>query len=175
VIPHGPLAEVGFNGPMLIILLVFWLGLLAVVAAIPAAIAVAIFGPRRPGAVIVPAAATFLVVVAIFLVARWTMADALKLVLIATFTAFAAARIQLVVSQRVGGDIVIPGRVWAVGGSVVGVGLGAIAGGVAAALTNSASLIALFALMGLIVGAIRGAVHGRARVDSDRSRAAPGP
>jgi hypothetical protein len=175
VTAHGQFADIGFSGQLLVLVLLFWLGILAAAAAIPAAIAIAIVGPRRPGAIIVPAAATLLVLGAIFFVARWTMADALRLVLTAMATAFAAALIQILVLARVRPDVVIPGPVWAIGGAVAGIGMGAIVGVVAWVVTSLASLIVLFALMGAIVGAVRGAVRGRARADPESSRAAPGP
>jgi hypothetical protein len=156
----GSVHEIGLTTGGVVLIFAFWLGAMAIVALGAAGLAVAIVGPRRWTSLPVPAAVTSAVVIAVFLPGRLTMADAPRLLLAALETALIVSLIQRVAMPRV--RTIVVGPAWFVlGGIAAGIVTGAIIGGIAAVFLGPPSLLPLLAIVGSVIGGLRGAALGR--------------
>jgi cytidylate kinase len=157
---HPPLADIGLTLGGVLVIIVVWLGIVATVAFVAAGLAVAVIGPRRWDAVLVPGLVTLVALVAILVLGRLTMAEA-PVVLIAAFgTALGAAALQLVAIQRLG-DVNGGGRFYLFGGCLAGAGFGSVLGGIAGTYAGTQTLASSLAIVGGVMGASIGAARGR--------------
>jgi hypothetical protein len=157
----GPVADIGLTPLVVLLIFVTWLGVLAAVAFGAGGLAVAIVGPRRLSAVLVPGAVTLVVVLALSFIGRQTITPILLLAAMGSALLVAVAQ-RAVLPYRLDIDRALASGPWfVIAGILAGIVTGAIIGGVAAAFIGPPSLLPLLAILGSVLGALRGGAMGR--------------
>lgn len=160
--PAGALlADIGMS-PSVVFVILAVLATIALLAAVAAtAVALAIVGPRRADAAVLPTAAAFVAVMAFLLTRTAEPVPWIFAVLIGLAVAFATAAAQRIVVGVIGSDPARWAVVYTVGGVAAGLVAGAVLGTIASVSSDSPASALLVAAIGGVIGLMIGLRHGR--------------